>query len=160
MRYSPERKEAVVRKMMPPHNRSIKQLAQEEGISEATLLKGFEYRYLAVREPMQDQLILPGMEEYKRDLPFQSMVRDKTRHKVFGIVTNMDWDGQELIEWHYKRCGRSEEAHSVMKEDRLQSECCTEVTGSGRKMGTQADESDAGLPRPQKATALAVDECG
>ncbi|MBW1668875.1 MAG: transposase, partial [Deltaproteobacteria bacterium] len=27
------------------------------------------------------------------------------------------WDGQELIEWHYKRCGRSEEAHSVMKED-------------------------------------------
>ena len=117
MRYSPDRKEAVVRKMMPPHNRSIKELAQEEGISEATLLKGSEYRYLAVREPMEDQLILPGMEEYKRDLPFQSMVRDKTRHKVFGIVTNMDWDGQELIEWHYKRCGRSEEAHSVMKED-------------------------------------------
>ena len=37
MRYSPERKEAVLRKMMPPHNRSIKHLAQEEGISEATL---------------------------------------------------------------------------------------------------------------------------
>jgi transposase-like protein len=37
MRYSPERKESVLRKMMPPHNRSIKQLAQEEGISEATL---------------------------------------------------------------------------------------------------------------------------
>ena len=37
MRYSPERKEAVLRKMVPPHNRSIKQLAQDEGISEATL---------------------------------------------------------------------------------------------------------------------------
>jgi transposase-like protein len=37
MRYSPERKESVLRKMMPPHNRSIKQLAREEGISEATL---------------------------------------------------------------------------------------------------------------------------
>lgn len=37
MRYSPERKEAVLKKMMPPHNRSIKQLAEEEGISEATL---------------------------------------------------------------------------------------------------------------------------
>ena len=37
MRYSPERKEAVLRKMMPPHNRSIKKLSQEEGISEATL---------------------------------------------------------------------------------------------------------------------------
>jgi hypothetical protein len=36
---------------------------------------------------------------------------------VFGIVTNMDWAGQELIEWHYKRCGGSEQAHSVMKED-------------------------------------------
>jgi len=29
MRYSPERKEAVLRKMMPPHNRTIKQLASE-----------------------------------------------------------------------------------------------------------------------------------
>lgn len=37
MRYSPERKEAVLKKMMPPHNRTIKQLALEEGISEATL---------------------------------------------------------------------------------------------------------------------------
>ena len=37
MRYSPERKEAVLIKMMPPHNRTIKQLALEEGISEAAL---------------------------------------------------------------------------------------------------------------------------
>lgn len=37
MRHPPERKEAVLRKMMPPHNRSIKALAKEEGISEATL---------------------------------------------------------------------------------------------------------------------------
>lgn len=37
MRYSPERKEAVLRKMMPPHNGSVTQLALEEGISEATL---------------------------------------------------------------------------------------------------------------------------
>jgi hypothetical protein len=45
------------------------------------------------------------------------MLRDRVRYKVFGIVANMDWDGQELIEWHYKRCGRSDQAHSVMKED-------------------------------------------
>lgn len=37
MRYPEERKEAVLRKMMPPHNRSIAELAKEEGISEATL---------------------------------------------------------------------------------------------------------------------------
>jgi len=77
---------------------------------------GPEYRYLSIREPMQDQLILPGMEQ-EEQYPFQTMVRDDVRYKVFGIVTNMDWDGQDLIEWHYKRCGRSEQAHSVMKED-------------------------------------------
>jgi transposase-like protein len=37
MKYSPERKEAVLKKMMPPHNWSISKLAEEEGISEATL---------------------------------------------------------------------------------------------------------------------------
>jgi len=37
MRYSPEKKESVLKKMMPPSNRSISQLAQEEGISEAKL---------------------------------------------------------------------------------------------------------------------------
>lgn len=39
MRYARERKEAVLRKMMPPHNQSIRQLAKEERISEATLYK-------------------------------------------------------------------------------------------------------------------------
>jgi len=45
------------------------------------------------------------------------MLKDSVKYKVFGMVTNMDWDGQGLIEWHYKRCGRSEQAHSVMKQD-------------------------------------------
>jgi hypothetical protein len=75
------------------------------------------YRYVAIREPMQDQLLLPGLEGYERALPFQSMIKDRVRYKVFGIVTNLDWDGQALIEWHYERCGRSEQAHRVMKED-------------------------------------------
>ena len=39
MRYTPERKEAVIKKMMPPHPKPISQLAKEEGISEATLYK-------------------------------------------------------------------------------------------------------------------------
>jgi len=37
MRYSAERKEAVLKKMVPPNNRSIRETAEEEGISEATL---------------------------------------------------------------------------------------------------------------------------
>ena len=79
--------------------------------------KGPEYRYVAIRERMQDQLMLPGMEEDERKLPFQTMHQGGVRYKIFGIVTNMDWDGEDLIEWHYKRCGRSEQVHSVMKED-------------------------------------------
>jgi transposase-like protein len=37
MRYPDERKEAILKKMLPPNNKTIKELAEEEGISEATL---------------------------------------------------------------------------------------------------------------------------
>src|SRR5574337_1698428 len=37
MKYSLERKDAVLKKMVSPHNRPIVQLAEEEGISVATL---------------------------------------------------------------------------------------------------------------------------
>jgi transposase-like protein len=37
MKYSLERKEAVLKKMVPPHHRPIAALAEEEGISTATL---------------------------------------------------------------------------------------------------------------------------
>ncbi|HHS82257.1 MAG TPA: hypothetical protein ENJ68_01945 [Devosia sp.] len=36
-RYSEERKAAVLKKLLPPHNRSVSQVAREEGISEPTL---------------------------------------------------------------------------------------------------------------------------
>jgi hypothetical protein len=78
--------------------------------------KGPEYRYIATREAMHEQLIIPGTVEDK-EYPFPTMAMEKKKYKVFGIVTNMDWDGQDLILWFYKRCGKSEEVHSVMKED-------------------------------------------
>jgi transposase-like protein len=37
MRYPNERKEAILKKMLPPNNKTIKELAQEAGLSEATL---------------------------------------------------------------------------------------------------------------------------
>lgn len=73
------------------------------------------YRYLAVRE-LLEQPELPGMEGHI-ELPFPTMSMEKKRYKVFGIVTNRDLEGNELINWLHKRCGKSEEAHSVMKED-------------------------------------------
>lgn len=39
MKYAEERKEAVLAKLLPPHNRTIAELAREEGISAATLYK-------------------------------------------------------------------------------------------------------------------------
>jgi transposase-like protein len=37
MPYSAERKEAILKKMLPPHNKSVPEIAKEEGISEPTL---------------------------------------------------------------------------------------------------------------------------
>jgi hypothetical protein len=77
---------------------------------------GPEYRYLAIREPLK-QPELPGMEEEQKQLPFPTMKFSQTRYKLFGVVTNRNLPGQELIEWHRERCGKSEEVHSVMKAD-------------------------------------------
>lgn len=78
--------------------------------AECTTKKGQPYRYLAIREQLT-QAHLPDM------LPFQTIAFDNTQYKLFGLVTNMDWEGETLIHWYHKRCGKSEEAHAVMKED-------------------------------------------
>ena len=72
------------------------------------------YRYLATRELLR-QGELPGIEQ--EALPFPTMSFEQKRYKIYGIVTNRTIDGNELIHWYHKRCGKSEEAHSVMKED-------------------------------------------
>lgn len=71
------------------------------------------YRFLAIREPLH-QPCLPGMEP---QLPFPVMPFQGHPYKLFGVVTNLVWHGEEVIHWHRQRCGNSEEAHSVMKED-------------------------------------------
>lgn len=77
--------------------------------------RGPEYRYLAIREPLP-QLELPGMAG-QRELPFPSLEMNHQHYKLFGLVTNMNWEGGQLIDWQHERCGKSEEAHKVMKED-------------------------------------------
>jgi len=73
------------------------------------------FRYLAIREVLE-QPALPEMEG-QLSLPFPTMSFGSAKYKVFGIVTNRDIPGDELIWWYRERCGKSEEAHSVMKED-------------------------------------------
>jgi len=77
---------------------------------------GPTYRYLAIREPLR-QLDLPTLET-QEELPFPTMeFTDIGRFKLFGVVTNRDLPGEELIAWLRERCGKSEEAHAVMKDD-------------------------------------------
>jgi hypothetical protein len=74
------------------------------------------FRYIAVRERMTDQLSLLEMDE--QNLPFPIATMDNVRYKVQAIVSNRyEEDAQDLIQWHYRRCGKSEEAHSIMKSD-------------------------------------------
>lgn len=74
------------------------------------------YRYIAKREALSGQLPLPGIQT-QPSLPFQTIDLHEKRYKLFGIVTNMDWQGERLINWQHKRCGKSEEVHAVMKHD-------------------------------------------
>ncbi len=73
------------------------------------------FRYLAIREVLEQ----PGLPEMEGQvsLPFPTMNIGSVKYKVFGVVTNRDIPGDELIWWYRERCGKSEEAHSVMKED-------------------------------------------
>ena len=76
---------------------------------------GPAYRYLAIREPLE-QPTLPGMDG-QLSFPFQTMDWGSVKYKVTGVVTNRDIPGDEVIRWYRERCGKSEEAHSIMKED-------------------------------------------
>ncbi|MBI2263879.1 MAG: transposase [Armatimonadetes bacterium] len=42
---------------------------------------------------------------------------DRVRYKLHGIVTNRTLPGEALIKWSRERCGKSEQVHSVLKED-------------------------------------------
>lgn len=75
--------------------------------------EGPTYRYIAIRE-LLEQAELPGLEN---QLPFPTMDLGRLPYKVFGLVTNRDIPGDELIWWYRERCGKGEEIHKVMKED-------------------------------------------
>jgi hypothetical protein len=78
--------------------------------------KGPAYRYLATREELK-QSELPSMEKSDEEFLSPVMRMKERRYKVFGIVTNMDWAGDVLIQWLHQRCGKSEEAHAAIKND-------------------------------------------
>jgi hypothetical protein len=74
------------------------------------------YRYLATREALAEPA-LPGMEDSQLSLPFPTMRFNGATYKIFGVVTNLDWYGGDVINFHDGRCGKCEEAHKILKED-------------------------------------------
>jgi hypothetical protein len=73
------------------------------------------YRFLAVREPMR-QRELPLDDPHQLPFPTEEFGAKGT-YKLFGIVTNRTLPGDQVIWWLRERCGKSEEAHAVMKDD-------------------------------------------
>src|ERR1035437_7398963 len=51
------------------------------------------YRYLAMREAM-GSMDLPGMELSQQSLPFPTLQMSSQRYKLFGLATNMNWEGE------------------------------------------------------------------
>lgn len=75
--------------------------------------KRAEYRFLAMREPLRE-LDLGDAGQ----LPFPTEeFAAKGRYKLFGLVTNRKLCGEAVIGWSRERCGKSEEAHAVLKSD-------------------------------------------
>lgn len=82
------------------------------------------FRYIAIREKLGNQLSLIDVETSEQPsdkldaLPFPTAVMNNVAYKIAAIVTNRRAeDASELIKWHYERCGKSEEAHAIMKGD-------------------------------------------
>jgi hypothetical protein len=74
-------------------------------------------RFIAIREPFEERA-LPGLEDqHQQRLPFQTLAMGQRSYKLFGMVTNRPGPVVDTIWWHRKRCGKSEEAHSMQKSD-------------------------------------------
>jgi len=88
---------------------------------EQALLSDIEepFVYIAIREKMHTQLSLLESEADGIGSSSETGVTmGNIRYKVRAIVTNRrEADTAQLIKWHYERCGKSEEAHSIMKSD-------------------------------------------
>lgn len=74
-----------------------------------------EYRYLAIREKMERLPNKKGAKE--NELPFQTIETEQGNYKLFGLVTNRNIPGNDVIHWHRQRCGKSEQLHHIQKNE-------------------------------------------
>ena len=142
MRYSPERRESVLKKMLPPHNRSIRDLAQSEGISEPTL---YNWR----KEARSQGRLLPDAESEPEGW--------SSRDKFAAVLETAALNEAELGEYCRKR-GLYPEQIRTWREaceqandwDRSQNRRLKETQQSERKRREQLERE---LRRKEKALA-------
>ena len=90
-----------------------------------------EIRFIAVRERMKHPKLKERMDAAQMELAIEEIegehpkterlhltCMDGTVWKVFLMVTNdFERNGQHALEHHWKRCGKSEEVHGILKND-------------------------------------------
>jgi len=89
-----------------------------------------EYRFIGIREqtelkkgenPAQMVIkeVIENMEQCNEEIKKLHLTEMKGLvYKVFGIVTNKkEEDGNAIIEYHRRRCGKSEEVHRILKDE-------------------------------------------
>ena len=90
-----------------------------------------EIRFIAVRERMKHPKLEERMDASQMELAIEEIEGENpnterlhltgmngTVWKVFLMVTNnLERDGQQALEHHWKRCGKSEEVHGILKND-------------------------------------------
>jgi len=75
------------------------------------------YRYLAIREALREQPTLEGIEDIETKQPTHTIECTDKKYRLYGLVTNQEMKGDEVIAWYRERCGESEMIHSVQKND-------------------------------------------
>ena len=88
MNYSPELKEALLRRMLPPNNESISKIAKEEGLSEQTLRNWRD-------KARKDGYAVPGIDSTPDDW--------STQDKFLTVVETAGLSETELAEYARKK---------------------------------------------------------
>jgi hypothetical protein len=98
-----------------------------------------DYRFIVIREeiratdPAELRQRLLFEDEESVDHPIQKVhptVINGKLYKVFALVTNLDWSEVEIVKWHRKRCGKSEELHRILKDELAGGHVVTSALGA------------------------------
>ena len=69
----------------------------------------------------------------------------KQRYKVFGMVTNMDWEGGRLICWQRERGGKSEQDEKIQAIFKAIRQLMTLPEKPTKRIGFRVKESRAAI---------------